>query len=48
MLLLMCGDVSLNLGPISFGVVDCRSVRQKGPSIFGHLVDSLSLSTSND
>ena len=26
-LLLLCGDISLNPGPISFGVVNCRSVR---------------------
>ena len=30
---LLCGDISLNPGPISFGVVNCRSVRNKGPSI---------------
>ena len=32
-LLLLCSDISLNPGPISFGVVNCRSVRNKGPSI---------------
>ena len=32
-LLLLCGDISLNPDPISFGVVNCRSVRNKGPSI---------------
>ena len=32
-LLLLCGDISLNLGPVSFGVVNCRSVRNKGPCI---------------
>ena len=32
-LLLLCGDISLNPGPISFGVVNCQSVRNKGPSI---------------
>ena len=32
-LLLLCGDISLNPGPISFGVVNCRSVRNKGPCI---------------
>ena len=32
-LLLLCGDISLIPGPISFGVVSCRSVRNKGPSI---------------
>ena len=32
-LLLLCGDISLNPGPISFGAVNCRSVRNKGPCI---------------
>ena len=32
-LLLLVGDLSLNSGPISFGVVNCGSVRNKGPSI---------------
>ena len=32
-LLLLCGDIFLNPGPICFGVVNCRSVRNKGPSI---------------
>ena len=32
-LLLLCGDISLNPGPISFSIVNCRSVRNKGPSI---------------
>ena len=32
-LLLLCGDISLNPGPISFGVVNCRSVRNKRPCI---------------
>ena len=32
-LLLLCGDISLNPGPISFGIVNCRSVRNKGPII---------------
>ena len=43
-LLLLCGDISLNPGPISFGVVNCRSVRNKGPSISGIMsTHSLSL-----
>ena len=29
-LLLLCGDILLNPGPISFGAVNCRSVRNKG------------------
>ena len=32
-LLLLCGDISLNPGPISFGAVNCQSVRNKGPCI---------------
>ena len=32
-LLPLCGDISLKPGPISFGVVNCQSVRHKGPSI---------------
>ena len=32
-LLLLCGDISLNPGPISLGVINCRAVRNKGPSI---------------
>ena len=32
-LLLLCGDISLNPGPITFGLVNCRSVRNKGPGI---------------
>ena len=32
-ILLLCGDISLNPGPVSFGVINCRSVRNKGPTI---------------
>ena len=32
-LLLLCGDISLNPGPVSFGVINCRSVRNKCPTI---------------
>ena len=32
-LLFLCGDVSQNPGTISFDVVNCRSVRNKGPMI---------------
>ena len=43
-LLLLCGDISLNPGPISFGVVNCRSVRNKGPSILDIMTtDSISI-----
>ena len=32
-LLLLCGDISLNPGPIVMGVANCRSVRNKAPMI---------------
>ena len=32
-LLILCGDISLNPGPISFGFANCRSVRNKGALI---------------
>ena len=41
-LLLLCGDISLNPGPVSFGVINCRSVRNKGPTI-ADIVSSRSL-----
>ena len=46
-LLLLCGDISLNPGPIVMGVANCRSVRNKAPMIsdvvFNHSLDILSL-----
>ena len=46
-LLLLCGDISLNPGPIVMGVANCRSVRNKAPMIsdvvFNHLLDILLL-----
>ena len=46
-LLLLCGDISLNPGPIVMGVANCRSVRNKGPmisdAVFNHSLDILSL-----
>ena len=45
--LLLCGDISLNPGPIVMGVANCRSVRNKGPmisdAVFNHSLDILSL-----
>ena len=38
----LCGDISLNPGSISFGVINCRSVRNKGPTI-ADIVSSRSL-----
>ena len=32
-LLLLCGDISLNPGPINLGLANCRSVRNKGPML---------------
>ena len=31
MLLLLLGDVSLNPGPLTLGVLNARSIRNKGP-----------------
>ena len=46
-LLLLCGDISLNPGHIVMGVANCRSVRNKGPmisdAVFNHSLDILSL-----
>ena len=41
-LLLLCGDILLNPGPVSFGVIHCRSFRNKGPTI-ADIVSSQSL-----
>ena len=50
-LLLLCGDISLNPGPISFGMVNCRSVRNKGPCINDtvtvHSVDILAVTETH-
>ena len=50
-LLLLCGDISLNPGPISFGAVNCRSVRNKGPCINDtvtvHSVDILAVTETH-
>ena len=50
-LLLLCGDISLNPGPISFGVVNCGSVRNKGPCINDtvtvHSVDILAVTETH-
>ena len=46
-LLLLCGDISLNPGPIAFGAVNCQSVRNKGPcindTVSAHSVDILAV-----
>ena len=41
-LLLLCGDIPLNPGPVSFSVRNCRSFRNKG-STFSDIVSSRSL-----
>ena len=50
-LLLHCGDISLNHGPISFGAVNCRSVRNKGPcindTVSAHSVDILAVTETH-
>ena len=50
-LLLLCGDISLNPGPIAFGAVNCRSVRNKGPyindTVTVHSVDILAVTETH-
>ena len=50
-LLLFCGDISLNPGPISFGAVNWRSVRNKGPcindTVSAHSVDILAVTETH-
>ena len=50
-LLLLCADISLNPGPISFGAVNCRSVRNKGPcindTVSAHSVDILAVTETH-
>ena len=46
-LLLLCGDIALNHGPIYMGVIYCRSNRNKGPiiadTVCSHKLDILVL-----
>ena len=37
-LLLLSGDIALNPGPVNFGFVNCRSIRNKGPLICDTIV----------
>ena len=50
-LLLLCSDISLNPGPIYFGAVNCRSVRNKGPcindTVSAHSVDILAVTETH-
>ena len=41
-LLLLAGDIEINPGPVNFGFVNCRSIRNKGPAI-ADLLTSASL-----
>ena len=31
LLILMCGDVAINPGPVMLGLINARSIRNKGP-----------------
>ena len=50
-LLLLCGDILLNSGPISFGAVNCQTVRNKGPcindTVSAHSVDILAVTETH-
>ena len=50
-LLLLCGDISLNSGTISFGAVNCRSVRNKllcfNDTVKVHSVDILAVTETH-
>ena len=49
--LLLRGDISLNPGPVSLGVINYRSVRNKGPTIADtlsfHLLDTLAITETH-
>ena len=51
LLLLMCGDVAMNLGPVMLGSVNVRSIQNKGPlisdTIASHSFDFLSLTETH-
>ena len=40
LILLLSGDIALNPGPINFGFVNCRSIRNKGPLICDTIVSN--------
>ena len=45
-LLLLCGDISVNPGPISFGAVNCRSVRNND-TVSAHSVNILAVTETH-
>ena len=51
LLLLMCGDVAMNPGPVMLGSVNARSIRNKGPllsdTIASHAFDFLCLTETH-
>ena len=51
LLILMCGDVAMNPGPVMLGSVNARSVRNKGPllayTIASHTFDFLCLTETH-
>ena len=51
LLLLMCGDVAMNPGPVMLGLVNARSIRNKGPlladTIASHAFDFLCLTETH-
>ena len=51
LLLLMCGDVAMNPGPVMLGSVNVRSIRNKGPllsdTIASHAFDFLCLTETH-
>ena len=51
LLILMCGDVAMNPGPVMLGLVNARSVRNKGPlladAIVSHTFDFLCLTETH-
>ena len=51
LLILMCGDVAINPGPVMLGLVNARSIRNKGPlladTIASHSFDFLCLTETH-
>ena len=51
LLILMCGDVAINLGPVMLGLVNARSIRNKDPlladTVASHTLDFLCLTETH-
>ena len=43
LLILMCGDVAMNPGPVMLGLVNARSIQNKCPRLADTLISSVSL-----